>query len=289
MNKTLHAVYIGFFYLVGITITIGLAVNGFKYYETPLDERFFNLSHEMLKPSGLIGHGLGIIGSAMMVLGVVIYMVRKRVKRFVRAGLLKHWLELHIFLCTVGPILILFHTAFKFGGLVSISFWSMVAVVLSGVIGKFIYVQIPRTIQGKELDIRELNEINEQLTLKLRDEYCVNESILLKIEELSSVEKYRKASLGKSIYIIAEEYFATGKVIRALRKEISSGQRKNVNQMLSVIKQKMVLTRRIGMYRSMQKLFKYWHVAHLPFAMIMFFIMIIHIAVAIAFGYKWIF
>ena len=48
----------------------------------------------------------------------------------------KHWLEFHIFLCTVGPLLVLYHTAFKFGGIVSVSFWSMVLVVLSGVAGK---------------------------------------------------------------------------------------------------------------------------------------------------------
>lgn len=289
MNKTLHAFYLGFFFLTGITITIGLAINGLKYYETPLDERFFDISHEMLKPSGLIGHGLGIIGSALMVLGVVIYMVRKRVRRFVRVGSLKYWLEFHIFLCTLGPVMILFHTAFKFGGLVAVSFWSMTAVVISGIIGKFIYVQIPRTIQGRELDVTELNEMNEQLTFKLRSEFCVRESILLKLEELYSPEKYKKAGLGQSLYIMIKEYFAAKKILRELGREIDLHERAQVSKILKVIRQKLTLSRRIGMYRSIQKLFKYWHVAHLPFAMVMFFIMIVHIVVAVAFGYKWIF
>jgi hypothetical protein len=39
----------------------------------------------------------------------------------------------------------------------------------------------------------------------------------------------------------------------------------------------------------MQKMLKYWHVAHLPFAVVMFIIMVIHVAITIAFGYKWIF
>jgi len=39
----------------------------------------------------------------------------------------------------------------------------------------------------------------------------------------------------------------------------------------------------------MQQLFKYWHVAHLPFAIIMLIILIIHVGVTLTFGYKWIF
>jgi hypothetical protein len=39
----------------------------------------------------------------------------------------------------------------------------------------------------------------------------------------------------------------------------------------------------------MQKLFKYWHVAHLPFALVMLVIMVVHVAVSIVFGYTWIF
>jgi hypothetical protein len=34
---------------------------------------------------------------------------------------------------------------------------------------------------------------------------------------------------------------------------------------------------------------RYWHVAHLPFALIMLVIMLIHVAVALIFGYNWIF
>ena len=69
----------------------------------------------------------------------------------------------HIFLCTLGPILVLFHTSYKFGGLVVISFWSMVAVFLSGIIGRFIYIQIPRTIEGRELSLNEIREMKSDV------------------------------------------------------------------------------------------------------------------------------
>ena len=51
----------------------------------------------------------------------------------------------------------------------------------------------------------------------------------------------------------------------------------------------MTMNARIGRLQTMQKLFKYWHVAHLPFALIMLVIMVIHVAITLAFGYRWIF
>jgi len=140
-------------------------------------------------------------------------MARKRFRSLHRIGILKHWLEFHIFLCTLGPILVLYHTSFKFGGLVAISFWSMVAVFLSGIIGRFIYIQIPRTIEGRELSEDEVREM-------IKD---------------GSVEKIMK---------------------------------------------------RLAL---MKEMFKYWHVAHLPFALVMLIIMVIHVIVTIVFGYRWIF
>jgi hypothetical protein len=58
---------------------------------------------------------------------------------------------------------------------------------------------------------------------------------------------------------------------------------------LDLAKNEISLNRRIERLQVMQNLFKYWHVAHLPFALVMLVIMVIHVAVTIVFGYKWIF
>ena len=183
MNKTVHKIYITSFFLICIFTAIILIVNGYSYYTAPIGERFFMPQDVLLEPSGFTRHGLGIIGSFFMIVGVASYMLRKRVRAFFKFGYLKHWLEFHIFLCTLGPILVLYHTAFKFGGIVVISFWSMVAVVLNGVIGRFIYVQIPRTIQGQLIGMGELNSQNEILSHQLKDEFNIPEKIFLSLEE----------------------------------------------------------------------------------------------------------
>ena len=58
---------------------------------------------------------------------------------------------------------------------------------------------------------------------------------------------------------------------------------------MDLIRNELTLNRRIERLQLMQNLFKYWHVAHLPFALVMLIIMVIHVAVTIVFGYKWIF
>ena len=200
MNKLLHQLYIVFFIVVTILVLVLLIIQGYTYYSTPLEERFFSEAHNSLKPSGFLGHGFGIIGSFLMLAGVGIYMVRKRAKAFVRLGVLKHWLELHIFLCTVGPILVLFHTAFKFGGIVAVSFWSMVAVFLSGIIGRFIYIRIPHTIEGKEMNMQQINDMNVDLTVMLVNNYDLDKITLEKIDALSKIEHKGRGSFTELFF-----------------------------------------------------------------------------------------
>lgn len=291
MNKTFHRIYIGSFFLIGILVTILLAYNGFSYYSTSFEERFFNPDHSDLKPSGILGHGFGIIGTLMMIAGVVIYMLRKKNMKFFTFGYLKHWLELHIFLCTLGPVLVLFHTAFKFGGIVSVSFWSMVIVVLSGVIGRFIYVQIPRTIQGKEIDISELSTIRQQMSNDIYIDLAINAYLRNEFDRLSSIHRFDGLSINKAIISIIPDYVKMRLYLHNLKKQLkNTGISKfRVKEILRTVKNEIILSRRIGLLKVMRRLFHYWHLAHLPFAITMFVIMLIHVIVTIIFGYKWIF
>jgi len=291
MNKTLHKIYVGLFLIVGISVTILLAIYGFDYYNTPLEERFFNPAHNLLKPSGALGHGFGIIGTLMMIIGVSVYMIRKRYRKFFNIGYLKHWLEFHIFLCSVGPVLVLYHTAFKFGGIVSVSFWSMVLVVLSGVVGRFIYLQIPRTIQGQEISVNELNSIKEKLAIKVRSVLSEDSSTLSEFEKISSADRYKSFQLLTAVGFFLRDYFDIRRVMKLLKmriKLLGIGKSER-EELIKAAKSEIIIARRIALLRTSQKLFHWWHIFHLPFAITMFVIMVIHVAVTIIFGYKWIF
>ncbi len=285
----LQKIYVGTMTVIVLIVVLFLAVTGYSYYATGLEDRFFHAAHESLKPSGVFGHGFGILGSLFMLIGVSIYLLRKRVRAFSRLGLLKHWLEFHIFLCTLGPILVLYHTAFKFGGLVAISFWSMVAVVASGVIGRFIYLQIPRTIEGRELSLSEVREMKMNLQEILTQEFRLDPE---SSEQLTNAIKPKPGlhytNLFQRLYRgWAEDRQTLRRLRQTLRKfNIKAEQYKKLQRLL---KNEISLNRRIERLLTMQNLFKYWHVAHLPFALVMLVIMIIHVVVTILFGYRWIF
>jgi len=274
--------------LAAIAITIILLLDGYDYYQTEIESRFYHDSHDLLKPSGTFGHGYGILGSLFMLIGVGIYMLRKRVRSFSKLGQIKHWLEFHIFLCTVGPTLVLFHTAMKFGGIVSISFWSMVAVFASGIIGRFIYIQIPRTIEGRELSLSELKDSQSSITDLLQTEIELKESTL---DLISHSIEGRSAIQGSAIQRFFKKYKQDRQNLKKIKKELSSYNisKSKKDQITKKIKDEIVLNRRIDRLNFMKEMFKYWHVAHLPFAVIMLVIMIIHVVVTLLFGYKWIF
>ena len=275
MNKTTHKIYIATMVSIVVAVTIYLAYTGYSYYQTPLEERFYHPKHDWFKPSGAFGHGLGIIGTLLILFGVSIYIARKRYKFMSKLIRLKYLLEFHIFLCVLGPIMILFHTAFKFGGIVSVAFWSMVAVVLSGVIGRFIYIQIPRTIEGRQLNLQEVKAMQTDLSTMLYDEYDLDDKTIDLFTRFAHEEE------------IANHKVSTAELKKAMKKSVIPPQKRT--NVLKLLKNERRLSRRIGRLQQMQKLFKYWHVAHLPFALIMLVIVIIHIAVTLAFGYKWIF
>jgi len=273
MKPAAHKIYIGSMLLILIAVTVFLVYNGFAYYNTSLEERFYQADHELLKPNGLLGHGMGIIGSFLMVAGVSIYMLRKRWRFLSRLGKLKHWLEFHIFLCTLGPILVLFHTSFKIGGIVSISFWSMIAVVVSGVIGRFIYIQIPRTIEGRELSLNEVRDLKTDIGDILVTKYALDKNSLDAIVESSRESRKNRSGVRRIKQTLKDNH-------------LSRFQR---SQVMKLVKNEISLNHRIDRLQTMQKLFKYWHVAHLPFALVMLVIMVVHVAVSIVFGYTWIF
>ncbi len=289
MSKTAHRIFLFTLVLIVALVFVYLLLTGFGFYRTPLIERFFHPDYKILKPSGSYGHGFGIIGSAFMLIGVMSYMLRKRIRLFFRLGQLKYWLEFHIFLCTLGPVLVLYHTSFKFGGIVAISFWSMVAVFVSGIIGRFIYIQIPRSIEGRELSLSEVKNMKTDIETALKSNITLDDASRDEIVNLTK----RKIGLvhGNSFTAFFKTISEDRKLIhraRTIIKQNNLGQAE-YKSIMRLLKNEITLNRKIDRLTRMQRLLKYWHVAHLPFAFIMLIVMIIHVVIAILFGAKWIF
>jgi hypothetical protein len=105
-----------------------------------------------IPPAGaLFGHLLGILGFILMLLTETLYSIRKR-SRVANWGSMASWLQFHIFTGLVGPYMVLLHTSWKFNGLAGATTLLTILIVASGFVGRYIYTQIPRTLDGVEME-----------------------------------------------------------------------------------------------------------------------------------------
>ncbi|MEN8145371.1 MAG: hypothetical protein ABFS14_10515 [Gemmatimonadota bacterium] len=277
-----------FLAMVWIAVALPLLVLGLDYYLLPLDERVYSSLHSTWGPAGLIGQGLGVVGSLMILVGVVLYGARKRVGWMRRTGSLKSWLDFHIFLCTLGPFLVVLHTTLKLGGIVSIAFWSMVTVVLSGVFGRYVYARIPKTIEGRFLDLRALDEQRENLLAEIQAATGIAPGALNRL-----LGRSMEGSVGFARALGAAATFDMGRRRRnkrmqklLLAESLSETAARAAAQMVD---REARLELQISLMDPFKRLFGYWHAFHLPLAILMFAILAVHVGVAVMFGYTWIF
>lgn len=261
-----------------------------EYYKLSLIDRPHHPMHILWKPGGTIGHGLGITGTVMILL-MLSYTFRKRLRSLKRVGYLSTWLKYHIFFGIAGPILVTFHTAFKFGGLVSISYWSMIAVALSGFVGRYLYAKVPHKLSGEELSRKEMGKYHAELSQQLSTEYSLSESTMGLISEITVPYSSHTSGFRLLFHMIVYDFTARLKINRlcnALIKEYNIP-RDRLHKFRNLVMKMISAEHKIVFWTATNKLFHYWHVVHKPFAYSMIVIMIVHIITTVTFGYFWIF
>jgi hypothetical protein len=266
--------------LIASAIVIALAAvavlhsaGGWEYYRTPLAARPYAAGHDRLRPSGVVGHWMGIVGLALMVVPVA-YTVRKKSRRLARVGSMKVWLDVHVFCGIVGPALVTFHAAFKFNGLISVAYWSMLAVMLSGFVGRYLYVRMPRSIRGAELSYEEILGRAAALQSAIRD-MGLPAAIAdrLGLSERDDLESAAPRVPPPRPRALRREMRAAGVPPDLVREAI---------RLASV---RATLLRRLQYLKQTRRLFAAWHVFHQPLVWVMFAIVLVHIGVAVYLGY----
>jgi len=233
------------------------------------------------EPGKGIWHLLGWAGSGMMVI-MMLYSLRKRIALFSSLGSLSRWLSAHMFLGIMGPILITFHSTFKFGGIIATSFWSMILTMIFGILGRYIYVQIPRSLAGTELAVRDIEQIIESIEIQLR-EYSggVNLADLSRGIDPEGGDFAERGLMKTLLFMFRTDIvisYRIQKVNTILKRQhhLAWKVRRKIDQLL---KKKAALIRRKNYLSTSHQLLHYWHVVHIPLAIVMFLIMILHIVV----------
>ena len=277
-------------YVVGLASILFLLADGLSFYATPYAGRPHHPDYRILRPAGSQGLLYGIVGTAMMVL-MLVYSLRKRTHFLGRSSSLRPFLDFHIYLGVIGPLFIVLHTSFKVQGLVAVSFWSMVVVAASGFFGRYLYLQIPRNIQGNELTLQEIDRLGRESAQNLRGRFELDETTMGRLE---SVERnfgtHYQGGAGRALILLARDDLFRFHVKRRYQQQLMQIVRLPHSQLaefLGVSFERALLERRIALLDRVQQLFHYWHVIHKPIAIIMYIIVGIHIGVALWTGYGW--
>ena len=101
------------------------------------------------KAWGLVGHGIGIVGFILILMTETLYSIRKRLTD-AKWGSMASWLKFHIYTGLVGPYLVLLHTSMRFHGIAAAAMLFTIVVVASGIVGRYIYTSVPRTVYAVE-------------------------------------------------------------------------------------------------------------------------------------------
>jgi Fe-S-cluster-containing hydrogenase component 2 len=90
------------------------------------------------KPSRGYGHWLGYVGTTFMLL-TLFYPLRTRLGMLKNWGLQSTWMSVHLWVGFIGATLVTYHSALQLGRWVGLACFAMWLVVLSGVVGRYLY------------------------------------------------------------------------------------------------------------------------------------------------------
>ena len=223
-----------------------------------------------------------------MMLLLLVYPLRKRIKSMASFGSVGFWFRFHMLLGLFGPLAVLFHSRFTWGALNSaVALNAMLIVAGSGLVGRFLYARVHRGYSGRKLEVRSLLQEMHEVTASL-DRFGESgeemKSLLMPFEAAA-------VSAGSSFWRSAASVIGLGWSTRkmqwqmgreikkafqaadmpsddayAIRKEILDG---SSSYFLAV--------RRAGEFAFYDRMLRLWHVLHLPLFFLLVATVVLHI------------
>jgi hypothetical protein len=285
-------------WLLAASVVLVIAGYGYDYYTLGAAARPFSPKHELLRPSGTIGIKLGMVGVFLFFL-IYLYPLRKKWGWLARQGNSRHWLDFHVVLGTTAPLIIAFHSSFKFGNVAGMAFWSMLAVTLSGFVGRYLYSQIPRSLNAAELSLKELEDMENKLRGELATQQLTFGS---RMEALYALPDATVVASTPILYVLVWMIVIDCRrpfQVSLLRLQSAGfgpwlqsfcGLRPThdtkLERAIVLARGQAALSKRVLFLSRTQQVFHLWHVIHRPFSYSFAILALIHIGLALFMGYR---
>ncbi len=266
---------------VGVAILAALAWKGREYYPLPRLERLRSPLHASMKSAGPWGHGVGIVATAFM-LSNFLYAARKRWKSLSALGSIRGWLDFHVFVGFMSPLVIAFHAAFQSNNLLaSGTAGALLIVVGTGVVGRFIYGVVPSD-GGKALELSELLGNFERLRAELGPMLEEAGAPARKILARATAE-VRGGSLVLLFLLMPLEVLGLRLRLLLVRRRFHGAGHYAAFRL--TVTRLARLRWQIRFYASLKRLLRGWRVFHATLATFLVLVIAAHIGVSLYLGY----
>ncbi|HEY7026077.1 MAG TPA: hypothetical protein VH438_00585 [Gemmatimonadales bacterium] len=271
---------------------VAISLIGAPYYFAAPAERVRSIWHPWLRPSGYIGQSAGIL-ALLIFLFLWLYPFRKKYRWLAWTGSMSRWMDAHVLVALALPLIAAIHASWRFEGLIGLGYLSMLVVCASGIAGRYLYVRIPRGQSGLELSAEETAAQRSELIRRIASQTGLPAA---EIEATLQPDPSPTEGLGlfRSIGLMLKDDLSRRRAAKALRDQVEQRNgtarrldRRTLRAVLRLANREMALTQQARMLEVTHRLFRYWHVAHRPFAITALVAVLIHVGVVVALGATW--
>jgi thioredoxin reductase len=256
---------------------------GAAYYPLPRAARLRSTLHPLLKASSPWWHGVGIAATAFM-LSNFLYAVRKRTAWLSRLGNIRGWLDFHVFVGLMSPLVIAFHAAFLANNVFATSTaWALGVVVATGLVGRYIYGIVPAH-GGRAEEFEDLAASFERLRSWAAPELARRGAAGRSLLERATAP-VRSGSLVAVFVRFPFEALGLRLRLRLLRRHFDDPER--FAELRRALLRLARLRWQLRFYRSLKRLLRGWRVFHATLAVFLVLALAAHIAVSLYVGFGW--
>jgi uncharacterized membrane protein YhdT len=247
--------------------------------------------YDFINPEEGTGYWLGITGGSMMLL-LLLYPLRKRIRLLHSLGPTKHWFRMHMILGLLGPLAILYHCNFQIGSFNSqVALYCMLLVAGSGIIGRHFYARIHRGLYGRKTSLKELQAELAESVEKSHGLSTLMPGLVTELDELASdlqgCQVTQSLGVGRSLRWTFSHTFMRLHLLLVARRELRAAAaqseaiardykriRKTAGR---YIRDFTNLTGRVAQFSFYERLFALWHILHLPIFFMMILSALVHV------------
>lgn len=238
-------------------------------------------------PGSRPGYWLGVTGGTLMLL-LMIYPLRKRARNLAVLGPIRHWFRFHMLAGIAGPLIVLFHSTFHVGSFnATIALASMLLVVASGLVGRYLYRKLHRGLYGSRETAAHLQEVMQQQLAQMQPLLARVPPLEREIAQFVALAtRQHEGRLQRMLHFALLGWrcdLLAWRVRRTLRQNpiawvaADGAADASLIGLTTTISEAIQAVRRATQFATFERLFSLWHVVHVPFLCMLVITAVIHV------------